>query len=222
MNDCLSKIIGLMRYANAMHKLSSEMRGDIFILEREFKEMLQRHWSYIMLHHSLTKDGKTVSWQAIRKYHMGLIGSSNKNSPDYNPYVEKPMEDNGYHFGIELIGNPPSSPLRLRGEIEGSYEILMGRMLDQDGAHCAAKDMNHKAIGICFVGNFDEDPVPEEQWKAGVILVRSLTRLLDIPISFVVPHRNYVNKSCPGNFFNVEKFRKDVAYDEQDYSHHRP
>src|SRR4030042_6986928 len=160
MNDCISKIIGLMRYANAMHKLSAEMRGDIFILEREFKEMFQRHWAYIMVHHSLTKDGKTVSWQAIRKYHMGLIGSGNKNSPDFNPYLANPMRDIGYQFGIELINDHP--------------EILIGRPLKEDGAHCPQQDMNKKAIGICFVGNFDEGPVPEEQWNAGVILVRSL------------------------------------------------
>src|SRR4030042_4213629 len=169
MNDCLSKIIGLMRYANAMHRLSAEMRGDIFVLEREFKQMIQPHWSYIMLHHSLTKDGKTVSWQGIRRYHKETLG----------------WKDIGYHFGIELIGeiSPPNPPLEKGGEGSlGGYEILMGRMLDQDGAHCAAQDMNKKSIGVCFVGNFDEDEVPKEQWDAGVILVRSLTRLLDIPI----------------------------------------
>jgi N-acetylmuramoyl-L-alanine amidase len=195
-NDLLSKIIGLMRYANSMHKLSAEMRGDIFILEKEFKEMLQRHWSYIMLHHSLTKDGQTVSWQAIRRYHKETLG----------------WKDIGYHFGIEFIGAYGNTPL------PGGYEILMGRPLDQDGAHCAAQDMNHKAIGICFIGNFDEDPVPEGQWSQGVILARSLTRLLDIPVSFIVPHRDYAPKSCPGKLFDLDKFRRDVVYDPEGLS----
>lgn len=228
--DVLSKIIGLVRYANAMGKLSAAMRADIFMLEKEFKEMLQRHWSYIMLHHSLTKDGKTVSGRAIRKWHMGLIGSPIKGAPDYNPYIENPMDDIGYHFWIEMIGGNRQQATGGRQQTEGNrqqatgnrqqaignrqegeYEILMGRPLDRDGAHCPQKNMNSRAIGICFVGNFDEGPVPQEQWKQGIVLVRSLTRLLDIPISFVVGHRDFAPKSCPGKLFDLERFRKEVA-----------
>ena len=140
--------------------------------------MIITHWSHIILHHSLTKDGQTVSWQAIRRYHM----------------QEKGWRDIGYHFGIELIND--------------HHEILVGRDLDQDGAHCVG--MNDRAIGICFVGNFDLAPPPADHWAAGVLFVRSLCRILMIPITNVVAHRDFAPKSCPGKLFDMELFRRNL------------
>jgi hypothetical protein len=181
LHDHISNVIGFLRHANALDRAAAQIRADVQALEREVRAMIQKHWSYIMLHHSLTKDGETVSWQAIRRYHV----------------QDMEWKDIGYHFGLELINS--------------DYEILVGRPIDAEGAHCWQQGMNQKALGICFVGNFDIDSVPDEQWAKGVTLVRSLTRLLDIPISFVIGHRDYAPKSCPGKLFDLEKFRKDVA-----------
>lgn len=62
--------------------------------------------SGIVIHHSLTKDGKTVDWDGIKRYHM----------------QEKGWADIGYHAGVERIN--------------GVLTALTGRPLDMIGAHC--------------------------------------------------------------------------------------
>jgi len=136
---------------------------------------------YILLHHSLTKDSQTVSWDAIRQYHTRDLG----------------WQDIGYHFGIELIGD--------------HYEILAGRMLGEPGAHCKEQDMNRKSIGICFLGNFDLEPPVQKQWELGLKLVRSLSDIFEIPRNKVTGHREYAPyKSCPGTRFDLDRFRKEI------------
>ena len=138
----------------------------------------------IILHHSATKDSGTVSWNAIRRYHQD----------------ECNWNDIGYHFGVEYVSDP--------GDPAGSYEILLGRLPMEVGAHC--KDHNNKAIGICFVGDFDEASVPEQQWKKGVKLVKWLCSRFGIPVSRIYGHRDFATKTCPGTYFDIEKFKDDV------------
>ena len=137
-------------------------------------------WKYILLHHSLTKDGKTISTQAIRRYHKGLG-----------------WRDIGYHFLCELVN--------------GEYEVLVGRDLNERGAHCKQASMNELAIGICLVGNFDLAVVPKPQWDRAVKFVAGLCEQLSISPQNVIAHRDYASyKSCPGEKFNMDFFRQDV------------
>ena len=67
---------------------------------------------YIVIHHSLTKDGTVVDWEAIRRYHKETNGWS----------------DIGYHYGIERVG--------------GGLSLQVGRPESQPGAHTKEMHMN--------------------------------------------------------------------------------
>lgn len=144
-------------------------------------------WTHIMLHHSLTEDGQTVSWQAIRRWHMG-------EHPD-SPYRLSPMREIGYHFGVELVGR--------------THEVFAGRPLDFPGGHCKAA--NSFAIGVCVVGNFDTAPPSPQLFAKTVEYVRGLISALDIPVQNVIGHCDLDRKSCPGKYFDLERFRRQLS-----------
>lgn len=70
----------------------------------------------IIVHHSLTKDSSTVSWGAIRRYHVETLGYSAI----------------GYHAGVELARD--------------DYEVFLGRMWDKMGSHCRGYNIDSLGI----------------------------------------------------------------------------
>ncbi len=136
-------------------------------------------WTHIIIHHSLTEDKQTVSWDAIRKYHIETQG----------------WADIGYHFGIEIGPND-------------KYIILAGRPLNQIGAHCKEESMNKVGIGFCFVGNFDLVSPPTLMLTEGAKHVKGLMDEFGIIPANVRGHRDYATyKSCPGRLFDMTIFR---------------
>lgn len=105
--------------------------------------------------------------------------------------------DIGYHCGIELIGN--------------HYEIMLGRLWYESGAHCKQQSMNYRSLGICVVGNFDKIKPPYEQWYLTLRLCRCLMKIYKIPLKNILPHRHFASyKTCPGKLFNFDKFIFDL------------
>ena len=149
---------------------------------------------WIVIHHSATRDSGTVSWDAIKRYHMEVNG----------------WQDIGYHYGVELVGD--------------SYVVLFGRQPTVAGAHSKELNFNNKSLGVCLVGNFDEAPPPAEQLKAAAWIVKILMRTFGIPVERVIGHRDVglmagfdwklgpqVYKSCPGSQFLMPAFLKMLA-----------
>ncbi len=134
--------------------------------------------THILLHHSATADSASVSWGAIRKYHVETNG----------------WKDIGYHLGVEKIGE--------------HYEMLLGRAFDEDGAHCYQDDMNRIALGVCFVGEFDVTPPPSDMLTFAARHLRSIMKDLGIPADaeHVQMHRQHAPKTCPGTSFPFDAF----------------
>ena len=139
--------------------------------------------SKIIIHHSLTKDSSSVSWGAIRRYHVETLHWSNI----------------GYHVGIELV--------RSGGELY--YEALMGRMWDVPGAHC--KNNNADSLGICLIGNFDYHKPPDGQLEAGGRIISLWMKLYGIKLKDIYGHRDFSDKTCPGKLFDFKDLKHYIS-----------
>jgi len=137
----------------------------------------------VIVHHSLTRDSGTVSWGAIRRYHMETLG----------------WKACGYHIGVEQV-------------VSGGavyYEALMGRMWNRAGAH--TRGHNHDSLGICFIGNYDGVPPPREALKAGAAVIALWMELYDIGIDDIYTHHHFnKNKTCPGSLFSLIELKYHI------------
>ena len=143
-----------------------------------------KKWRYIIIHHSGTDEGNSLSFN---KYHLS-----------------KGWENGvGYHF---VIDNGES------GRPSGFVEITPRWLKQEDGAHCKASDMNVKAIGICLVGNYNRDHLPYAQRKTLEDLVKKLRAYYHIPLKNILRHGEVrdAQTDCPGKKFPWDKFKKDL------------
>jgi len=132
----------------------------------------------LIVHHSLTKDGQTVSASAIRKYHVETNG----------------WQDVGYHLLCELVGD--------------HYEMLVGRPLSAKAAAAPQYNANERGIHVCFVGNFDEAAPEEAMLRFAAPHLAHICYLAGISVdaSHVLGHRDVnPHKSCPGTQFSLNR-----------------
>jgi N-acetylmuramoyl-L-alanine amidase len=165
--------------------------------------------THVVVHHSLTPDGRAVDWQGFRQFHTSWrIGdkmvseAEGRAAQAAGAQVEPPWRDIGYHWGLE--------------EINGQLEILAGRPDDDDGAHCPDANMNRVGIGFCVCGDYDTEVISSGKWNKALAFTRWLMRVHGIPRENVIGHREAQalggrppekRKTCPGKTFNMDAFR---------------
>ena len=141
-----------------------------------------KKWKYIVIHHSATDVGKALSF-------------------DYVHTKKRHWKSLGYHF---VIDNGTS------GKKDGQIEVSPRWVHQENGAHCKADDMNYIGIGICLVGNFNEDRVTKKQIDSLAYLVNALRNYYNIPISHILGHGqvNGARTDCPGKKFPWSEFNR--------------
>ena len=139
---------------------------------------------------SATVDGEGNLWVAISGKLLG--------GPD-------PIDEPPYHF---IIGN---------GNGMGVGEVAQtGRWRRRLwGAHMSGRnpDRNMRGIGICLIGDFETDTVPEDQLQAALALTRQLMERFGIPPENVTFHGGTPGEMtlCPGRKFPRQRFLRGLT-----------
>ena len=144
---------------------------------KELNKFKIRPWKYVVIHHSASDSGDAAS---IGKYHKDEKGWVN---------------GLGYHF---LIGNGTDSE---DGQIEAG-----NRWDDQiDGAHAGNDKYNKHGVGICLVGNFENEEPSSSQLSSLTYLINYLQERCNIPRNQVIMHKDFRKTACPGRHFPYNK-----------------
>lgn len=146
----------------------------------------ENSWRQIVIHHSATNAGCA---HAFDTYHR-----------------EKRKWANGlaYHF---VIGNGSGSK-------DGEIEVGDRWTKQIHGAHTANMDVNRIAIGICLVGNFQEEQIPtQSQMNSLIRLTNYLSERYHIPKSNIIGHNQVTQKStaCPGKNFPFQTLLNRIS-----------
>ena len=164
-------------------------------------------WRFVMAHHSKKPDGEVLDATGIFKYHTSYrIDFKIVSRDEYQDRLlrnegvvfQPRWSDVGYNFLVE--------------QVLGFYHIIVGRPMTKRGAHCPHGGMNHRAVSICYVGDYDEIEPPTEMLEVSakriIVPVMAMRR---IPLENIVGHRDYnKTKTCPGEKFDLALFREII------------
>jgi N-acetylmuramoyl-L-alanine amidase len=142
-----------------------------------------KQWTHIIIHHSATDEGDGLLFDKAHS-HKGWGGV-------------------GYHFVIDN---------GTKGRVDGQVEVLPRWLKQISGAHCKADHMNERAIGICLVGNFNDERPSSRQMDALVDLVQKLKEYYRIPVSHIKGHGQVrgAKTDCPGKRFPWKSFMRTI------------
>jgi len=147
-------------------------------------------WRYIIIHHSATPDGNAAKFDREHR--------------------DKGWDELGYHFVIDN-GNPSR---------DGLIEVGSRWRTQKHGAHCKTNDnrFNDFGIGVCLVGNFENDRPTAAQMASLKMLVGYLADQYHISVNNILGHGEAVatmheagrGTKCCGHNFDMDVFRQTI------------
>lgn len=145
--------------------------------ELAYPDKADRPWKFIVLHHSATADGDYAQIDREHKKTLGFDGC-------------------GYHF---VIGNGTGSG-------DGQIEVAARWNQQKQGVHCRnakTHDVEDYGIGICLIGNLDQESPTPRQVAAMQALVAYLEERYNIAPARVATHKHLAATAtvCPGRYF---------------------
>ncbi|HEU5117939.1 MAG TPA: peptidoglycan recognition family protein, partial [Isosphaeraceae bacterium] len=149
----------------------------------------ERPWRFVVLHHSAEASGSLASLDDESREQLGT-------------------HDCAYHF---VIGNGTDSP-------DGQIEVARRWSQQRTGAHARDSeipDANEYGIGICLVGDLDQQAPTAKQVESARVLVTYLQERYNIPASHVRTHADLAVNSrsdCPGRLFPKQAIVNDRAF----------
>ncbi|MFH1062232.1 MAG: N-acetylmuramoyl-L-alanine amidase [Candidatus Omnitrophota bacterium] len=143
-----------------------------------------KKWKYIIIHHSATDSGSALGFD--QSHHARGF-------------------DRGLGYDFVIANGTANKP-------DGQIEVSPRWIKQEDGAHCKAGEMNCKAIGICLVGNFNQDRVSKKQMDSLIYLVNRLRKYYNIPLKNILGHGQVkgAKTECPGTKFPWTDFKSKL------------
>ncbi len=178
-------VLGAAFSAASLPTLAGQIVTQRFNLEEiKVAHLDRRRWKHLILHHSATLTGNSAKFDRFHR--------------------ERHHMENGlaYHF---VIGN---------GSDSGDGEIEIGpRWAKQlEGGHVSSRAFNENSIGVCLVGNFEEQRPTPPQLTALIELLGCLKRDLVAGNCKLLLHRevNGERTLCPGRHFPAERIHRPL------------
>lgn len=151
----------------------------------------ERKWVYVVIHHSGTQSGSVASIHQNHRQRKDKQG--------------QPWLGIGYHF---VIGNGS-------GMEDGKIESTFRWKQQIHGAHSGSAVHNANGIGICLIGNFQENAPSKKQIAAVTQLIKTLATKYKIPSRLVIGHNTVKPTACPGKLFPLQDVKRNSLPNEK-------